>query len=97
MEWKFDNINKEWNLGDESDIFCKIAIKENPKAPTNKFKVKVLLHKMLCGKKKSIQIKRKKHTWYCTKERKFSDMSKAENYIKIKQKELNVSIFCTTK
>lgn len=88
MEWKYDNLNKEWNLGDDSDIFCKLVIKENKKSPANKYKVKVLLHKMLCGKKKSIQIKRKKHTWYSLKEKKFSELSQLESYIKIKQKEL---------
>ena len=88
MEWKYDNINKEWALTDGSDIFSKIVIKENIKAAKNKFKVKVLLHKMLCGKKKYTKLERKKNTWYVIKEKKFSDLSKLENYIKIKQNEL---------
>jgi hypothetical protein len=88
MDWKFDNINREWILSDGTDEFCKICIKNNDKAKVNKFKTKSLIHKMLCGKQKNIKMDKKNNTWYCIKERKFSDKTEMEKYITVKKKEL---------
>lgn len=88
MEWNYDSINKEWSLSDGNDIFCKVCIKKNEKAPVNKLKTKVLIHKMLCGKKKSYKMTKKNNTWYCIKEKRFNNNEEMEVYIDTKRKEL---------
>lgn len=88
MEWNFDNINNEWVLSEDADVFCKICIKKNDKAKKNKLKTKVLIHKMLCGKKKSNYLTKKNNTWFCIKEKKFSDKAGMEKYINVKKKDL---------
>lgn len=88
MEWRYDHINKEWELVDNGEIFCKLSIRESKKAIKKRFKIKVLIHKMLCGKKKSAELEKKKNIWYCLKEKSFKDNIELEKYIKTKQNEL---------
>ncbi|HOK40522.1 MAG TPA: hypothetical protein PLD27_05730 [bacterium] len=88
MEWKFDNINNVWELVDNSEVFCKIVIQERKNNPKNKYRVKVIIHKMLCGKKRYKELEKKKNTWYSITEKKFKNIKELEKYINIKKKEL---------
>ena len=85
MEWRYENLKKEWNLFFEGESVIKLKLLETPKNKVNKFAVKIFFSEFLLSKNKLKKIKGKNQTWLKQVAKKFKTINDMEKYISLKK------------